>query len=173
MVGEGWVDSSVVKLFACTVAHTSTFAPVRDIGRLVSLCLCALVFVNNSPVDRRLEAPFSSFTRPRNPTYCITPACLQYLPMCPCLLQVHVRMWGQFFTDILWGGVLSALRAAPLDLLSGSAGVNAGVPSLLEAFLNLVAVQVRGRHGSRVLFFVRSFNYLQLLYVPVNNRCEK
>ncbi|CAM9767872.1 unnamed protein product [Sphacelaria rigidula] len=63
---------------------------------------------------------------------------------------VHVRMWGQFFTDILWGGVLSALRAAPLDLLSGSAGVNAGVPSLLEAFLNLVAVQMMIDHGPEI-----------------------
>lgn len=76
-------------------------------------------------------------------------------------------MWGQFFTDILWEGVLSALRAAPLDLLSGSAGVNAGVPSLLEAFLNLVAVQVRGGCGCRVPHVVCNFNCIQLLCEPL------
>lgn len=88
----------------------------------------------------------SPFTRPMiDPVHLSSPgySCLH--------LQVKVRMWGQFFTNVVWEGVLSALRAAPPKLLSGQAGWTAGVPSLLEAFLNLVAVQVRGgRRSSRV-----------------------
>ncbi|CAN0252487.1 unnamed protein product, partial [Ectocarpus fasciculatus] len=55
---------------------------------------------------------------------------------------VHVRLWGQYFTEAVWGGVLGALRAAPALLVGGAAGQAAGVPKLLEAYVNLVAVQV-------------------------------
>lgn len=58
--------------------------------------------------------------------------------------KVHVRFWGQHYTDAVWEGVLEALRAAPTVLLSGEAGSVAGVPKLLEAYLGLVAVQVSG-----------------------------
>lgn len=52
-------------------------------------------------------------------------------------------MWGQHFTEAAWAGVLGALRAAPASILGGPAGRVAGVPALLEAYVNLVAVQVR------------------------------
>lgn len=51
-------------------------------------------------------------------------------------------MWGQYFTEVAWRGVLGALRAAPGDIVGGAAGRAAGVERLLEAFLNLIAVQV-------------------------------
>lgn len=58
---------------------------------------------------------------------------------------MHLRLWGQYFTEAAWGGVLGALRAAPAAILGGGAGRAAGVPKLLEAYVNLVAVQVRKR----------------------------
>lgn len=57
--------------------------------------------------------------------------------------QIHVRLWGQYFTEAAWGGVLGALRSAPAALLGGAAGKAAGVPKLLEAYVDLVAMQVR------------------------------
>lgn len=57
-------------------------------------------------------------------------------------LKIHVRMWGQYFTEVAWTAVLRALRAAPGDIVGGAAGRAAGVERLLRAFLNLIAMQV-------------------------------
>lgn len=59
-----------------------------------------------------------------------------------------MRLWGQYFTQAAWAGVLGALRAAPAPVLGGPAGKAAGVPKLLEAYVNLVAVQV-SENGAR------------------------
>lgn len=64
-------------------------------------------------------------------------------------------MWGQHFTDAVWEGVLGGLRAAPPQLLGGAAGKAAGIPKLLETFLNLVAVQVRGCVRFFIFFICR------------------
>lgn len=73
-------------------------------------------------------------------------------------LKVHVRLWGQHFTEAAWGGVLEALRAAPAPILAGATGQVAGVPKLLEAYVNLVAMQVRvarrDSSGEVVSFFL-------------------
>ncbi|CAN0298197.1 unnamed protein product [Ectocarpus sp. 12 AP-2014] len=63
---------------------------------------------------------------------------------------VHVRLWGQYFTEAVWAGVLGALRAAPALLVGGAAGQAAGVPKLLEAYVNLVAVQLMVDNGPEV-----------------------
>lgn len=58
-----------------------------------------------------------------------------------------MRLWGQYFTEAVWDGVLGALRAAPAGILGGVAGAAAGVPRLLNAFLDLIAMQVSGGSG--------------------------
>lgn len=44
---------------------------------------------------------------------------------------------------------MEAMRAAPALILAGAAGQVAGVPKLLEAYVNLVAMQVRERGPKR------------------------
>lgn len=72
--------------------------------------------------------------------------------------QVHVRLWGQYFTQAAWAGVLGALHGAPASILGGAAGRAAGVPKLLEAYVNLVAVQVRPWPRRRWGVVVRGFS---------------
>lgn len=59
-------------------------------------------------------------------------------------------MWGQYYTEAAWEGVLGALRAGPPEIIGGAAGEAAGVCRLLEAFVNLVAVQLMIDNGPEV-----------------------